>query len=142
MKRLFAFAVPAALAAFVAVTAFGPAATRTTTIGSIQVVQVVAAATGDPQVSDAAARTAGLADLAQLRPDFKNMSATRATFAPGVTKASTPNGFAFETSQATNVWLVEYSGPPQSGWEHVEGYTVVDAKTGRVLASGISGYND
>jgi hypothetical protein len=142
MNRLLPLAVTLAAGAYLAVAALGPEATRTTVIGSLQVIQVVDAANGDPSVPGLAASSAGLADLAELRPDFRNVSATRVTFLPGVIKATTPRGFAYESNRAMDVWLVEYSGPAQAGWSHVDGYSVVDAKTGRVLASGISGYND
>ena len=76
------------------------------------VVQVVSAANGGPQVADSVAQAAGLADLTKLRPDFTNIAATRATFVSGVTKTTGSAGFVYEATDARNVWIVEYSGPP------------------------------
>ena len=143
MKRVLIPAAVGALGLFVALSALGPSTdTRRTTIGAFQIVQTVLADSSTTHVPEGDARQASVAAFAQLRPDLKGMTVSAANFAAGVAKATSTNGFIFSTGNPVNVWLVEASGPAQAGWDHVIGLAIVDATSGRVLASGIGAYND
>jgi hypothetical protein len=66
----------------------------------------------------------------------------RAEYVRGLKQVSADGGFFFEQQNPVDAWLIESDAPAQNGYDHVVGYTVVDAKTGTVMASSVGAYND
>jgi hypothetical protein len=136
-------AVGLSVALFVAAITLGATSgPRTFSVGGVQVVGVARGASNQSTIPEAAAKTAGIASIAALRPDFTGFSLSRSTFVPGVLRASTAYGMTFTSDAPTDVWLIEWSAPAQSGWDHVVAVTVVEGHSGRVVASGVGTYNE
>ena len=72
-------------------------------------------------------------DLANARNPVSGYRLTSAHHAFGLSRATTKDGRSTATwGEPKDVWVLEFSAPPQHGWAHVSAFVIIDARSGKV----------